>query len=56
MHNMRITVLVTEEEHAKIKQAAGLIPLSAYLKAAVLAQLPADGRGGPAPAARKAKK
>lgn len=42
---VRITVIVSEAEYAKIKQAAGLIPLSAYLKAAVLAQLPPDGRG-----------
>jgi hypothetical protein len=39
---MRISVIVTEAEHAKIKKAAGLIPLSAFLKAAVLAQLPRD--------------
>jgi len=34
--NVRITVLVTEEQYAKIKKAAGLIPLSAYLKAAAM--------------------
>jgi hypothetical protein len=33
---MRISVIVTPAEHAKIKQAAGLIPLSAYLKAAAM--------------------
>ena len=29
---MRITVIVTPEEHAKIKRAAGLVPLSAWMK------------------------
>jgi hypothetical protein len=33
---MRITVIVSEAEYAKIKHAAGLIPLSAYLKAAAM--------------------
>jgi hypothetical protein len=33
---MRISVIVTPEEHAKIKAAAGFIPLSTFLKAAVL--------------------
>lgn len=33
---MRISVIVTPEEHAKIKRAAGLVPLSAFLKRAVL--------------------
>lgn len=30
--DMRITVIVTPEEHAKIKAKAGLIPLSAWLR------------------------
>jgi len=38
---MRITVLVTEEEYAKIKKAAGLIPLSAYAKAAMMEKIDA---------------
>jgi len=42
---MRITVLVTEEEYAKIKKAAGLIPLSAYAKAAMMEKIAADGSG-----------
>jgi hypothetical protein len=33
---VRISVIVTPAEHAKIKRAAGLIPLSAYLKAAAM--------------------
>jgi hypothetical protein len=36
---MRITVIVTEEEHAKIKRAAGLIPLSAFLKSATMKEV-----------------
>jgi hypothetical protein len=33
---MRISVIVTPEEHAKIKRAAGLVPLSAWMKTLAL--------------------
>jgi hypothetical protein len=33
---MRISVIVTPEEHAKIKRAAGLVPLSAWMKSLAL--------------------
>lgn len=39
---VRITVIVSEAEYAKIKQAAGLIPLSAFLKSAVLDSIDYD--------------
>jgi hypothetical protein len=39
---MRITVLVTDEEYAKIKRAAGLIPLSAWLKHLAMCACDAD--------------
>jgi hypothetical protein len=37
---MRITVMLTPEEYAKIKRLAGLIPLSAYIRSIVIPQLP----------------
>jgi hypothetical protein len=40
---MRISVIVTPAEHAKIKAAAGFIPLSAYLKACALEKV-AEGK------------
>jgi hypothetical protein len=44
---MRITVIVSDTEYATIKDAAGLIPLSAFLKRAVLDCIEYDlGRRG----------
>jgi hypothetical protein len=60
---MRISVIVTPAEHAKIKKAAGFIPLSAYLKACALekvaeGKLPYPGKlgGESALAAKRGKK